>query len=314
NVVELMAHAQSMLGRGPQAAALLLGLLPTERPLAKDKWPLLKQLAGYYDGGGFHPGYLAQIGQTDQVEKLLRELATYEPEQSLALVSWLASRGKVDMVLDFIDQNRQKMSPPQVMQLSMLAMRQSASPPTAPQIQRVTEWFDRFRRDDPDALAIQMMYADFLDFQHRWDDVEKIYRDILARKDLESSQRGAILNNLSFLLAMQGRNQDEAVKFIDEAVKLFGPQSDVLDTRGVVYLSKGDTQQALADLRDAVAASDPKAAQFVHLAMAQTAANDELGARKSLDRAKALNFNPDDLSPLEKSRYQSMLKQLNYSG
>ena len=90
-----------------------------------------------------------------------------------------------------------------------------------------------------------MQYADFLDFQRRWEDVEKIYREILARKDLPSAVRGAILNNLSFLLAMQGRNQDEAAKFIDEAVDLFGPQSDVLDTRGVVNLSKGDTQKLL---------------------------------------------------------------------
>ena len=120
-----------------------------------------------------------------------------------------------------------------------------------------------------------------------------------------------VLNNLSFLLAMQGRNRDEAVKLIDQAVSSFGPQSDMLDTRGVVYLSKGDVQQALADLSDAVITTDPKAIQFVHLAMAQAKAKDETGARKSLDRAKELKFSPDDLSPLEKSQYQELLKQLN---
>src|SRR5262249_39085667 len=112
---------------------------------------------------------------------------------------------------------------------------------------------------------------------------------------------------------MRGTNQDEAVKLTDEAIQLFGPQSDVLDTRGIIYLAKGDTRQALADLTDAVITKVPKPLQFVHLAMAQTASNDDPAARKSLDRANALNFNPDDLSTLEKSRYEEMLKQLNYS-
>jgi hypothetical protein len=45
--------------------------------------------------------------------------------------------------------------------------------------------------------------------------------------------------------------------------------------------------------------------------MAQAKAKDDAGARKSLDRAKELKFSPDDLSPLEKTQYQELLKQLN---
>ena len=76
-------------------------------------------------------------------------------------------------------------------------------------------------------------------------------------------------------------------------------------------LSKGDAEQAVADLTDAVVSADPKAVQFVNLAMAQAKAKDEAGARKSLERAKQLKFNTDDLSPVEKTLYQALLKQLN---
>jgi predicted Zn-dependent protease len=312
-VALLAARTINMQGRGPQAEAFLMSLLPAQRPLPKDKWPVLQTLAGYYDRTGFHPGYLAEIGRNDSVEKLLRELAGYEPEQNLALVNWLAQRGKIDAVLDFIDQNREKMAPPQILQLCMVAIRKSANPATPKQTQRVEAWFDRVRRDDPDSLQVQMFYADLLDFERRFDEVEKIYRAILARSDLSSNDRGAVLNNLSFLLAMRGEHPDEAAKLIDEALNLFGPQSDVLDTHGVVYLSKGDVKQAISDLTDAVIVTDPKPIQFVHLAMAQTAANNITGARKSMDRAKSMNFNPDELSPLEKTRYQSMLNELGIS-
>jgi Tfp pilus assembly protein PilF len=87
----------------------------------------------------------------------------------------------------------------------------------------------------------------------------------------------------------------------------------MLDTRGIVYLSRGDVTQALADLNDAVIVTDPRPIKFVHLAMAQARASDYPGAKKSLDKAKELKFNPDDMSALEKSQYQSMLKQLNIS-
>jgi tetratricopeptide (TPR) repeat protein len=193
----------------------------------------------------------------------------------------------------------------------MLALRQNINPATPEQIQHVEQWFDRAMREYPDSWSLQLQLSDLRDFQRRYDDAEKLYRALLSRSDVPAKDRAIILNNLSFLLAMQGRNRDEAIHLIDEAAGLFGPQPDMLDTRGVVYLSKGDVQQALADLSDAVISTSPKAVQFVHLAMAQAQARDESGARKSLDRAKELKFNPDDLSPLEKSKYEDLLKQLN---
>jgi hypothetical protein len=66
----------------------------------------------------------------------------------------------------------------------------------------------------------------------------------------------------------------------------------------------------VADLSDAVIVTDPRPIKFVHLAMAQTRAGDYPNARKSLDKAKELKFNTDDLSPLEKTQFQSMLKVL----
>jgi tetratricopeptide (TPR) repeat protein/lipopolysaccharide biosynthesis regulator YciM len=297
----LAADALNVLGSGSQAAAQLVRLLPTERPLPKEQWPLLRQVANE----------LEQIGQFDQAEKLIREDVGYEPQQTPMLAAFYARRGKVDAALNLLEQNRKSISTPIMLQIAMAALRQGINPPTQAQIERVEQWFDRALREDPDSWVLQMELSDLRDFQRRYDDAEKLYRALLSRSDLPKNQRALVLNNLAFMLAMQGRNRDEAIQLIDEAVSSFGPQSDMLDTRGVVYLSKGDVQQALADLSDAVIATEPKPIQFVHLAMAQAKAKDETGARKSLERAKQLKFNADDLSPLEKSQYQALLKQLN---
>ena len=297
----LAAAVLNALDRGPQAAAQLVKLLPTERPMPKEQWPLLRRVAAE----------LEQINQFDQAEMLLREDVSYEPQQGPMLAAFYARRGKVDAALNLLEQNRKSLPTPTLLQIAMAALRQNVTPPTPQQVQRVEQWFDRALQEDPDSWVLQLVSSDLRDYQHKYDEAEKLYRVLLARSDLPPTERSVVLNNLAFLLAMQGRDRDEAIKFIDEAVKTFGPQSDMLDTRGLIYLIKGDVDQANADLSDAVVSSDPKAVQFIHLAMAQAKAKDDAGARKSLERAKQLKFNPDDLSPVEKAMYQALLKQLN---
>ncbi len=115
---------------------------------------------------------------------------------------------------------------------------------------------------------MQLELSDLRDLQHRYDETEKLYRGLLLAPICPKLDRAVVLNNLAFLLATQGRNRDEAIKIIDQAVNTFGPQSDMLDTRGIIYLSKGDVPQAVADLTDSIVATEPKAVQFIHLAMA----------------------------------------------
>ena len=64
-------------------------------------------------------------------------------------------------------------------------------------------------------------------------------------------QTAVIANNLAYLLA-QPDTASEAEKLIDAALVELGPNADVLDTRGVVLLAAGKTEEAIATLQDAV--------------------------------------------------------------
>ena len=57
-------------------------------------------------------------------------------------------------------------------------------------------------RDDPDSAPLLLQYARFLDISGNLDQAEKIYRDLLHRNDLDSTQRSIALNNLAFSLAV----------------------------------------------------------------------------------------------------------------
>jgi len=279
----------------------LTNLLPKERPLPSAQVPLLSAIAAA----------LEDVKQYEQAEKFLREYVTYEPGQMLRLAEFLARRGQVDKALELANGYRSAFPAVQILGVGLAALHQTVAPPTAQQIATIEQWIQQAQRDD-DSYQVQLALADLRDFQRDYTSTEKIYRSILNRSGVPAPSRAEVMNNLAFLLAMQGRDVDEALKLINDAVAIYGPQSDMLDTRGVVNLMKGDSKQAVADLSDAVIATDPKPIKYVHLAMAQAAASDLPGARKSLEKAKSLKFSPnDDLSPLEKAKFEELLKKLN---
>ena len=299
-VATVAAHVAQVQGNGQQAAERMLRLLPTERPLPKDKVESLHMIADL----------LGQLEQYDQAEKLWREYVGYNPEKTLELATFLAKRGKLDEALELADQRRKTDPPVMVLQVATAAARQRIHPLTPEQFERVNQWFQRALRDDPESVPVRIMWAEFLDAQGRYDEVEKVYREILARTDVSPKNRAVVSNNLAFALALRGHQLDEALKLSDDTISYMGPVPEALDTRGLINLAKGDPKQAVRDLTDAVSVLDPQPTAYVHLAMAQAAAKDNYSARKSLDKAKDLKLNPDELSPLDRQKYQALQEQV----
>src|SRR5690606_19938480 len=137
----LKARYDATQGRKEQAASDLLKLLPSERPLPKDQWGKLRQVAGL----------LQSIGEYDEAEKLLRENMGSEPAQWLPLAAFLASRGKVEESLNLIDQQGKSTSPKDYLSIAFEAVRQDTAPATPEQIERVKRMFESALRDDPES-------------------------------------------------------------------------------------------------------------------------------------------------------------------
>ena len=159
----LAARVAAKQGRGPQAGAILARLLPSQRPLPNDAWPTLAMLVGRAE----FPGFLEQLEQYDQAEKLLREDLGNESQRSVLLAAFLARRGRIDPALDLIEQIRPAVGLTGSLHLGMIALSQNIVPPKPEQIQRVEKWFDRALREDPESLAVQMELADLRSVQRR---------------------------------------------------------------------------------------------------------------------------------------------------
>jgi cellulose synthase operon protein C len=298
----LAARVDAAQGNGARAAVNLKKELPAQRPLPKEQWRRLFEIASL----------LEQIKQYDEAEKLLREYVGYVPQETLFLAKFLADRGKVDETIALVERLRQNAPPTPLLQILLAAMRQNEHPPTKEQKERIEAFFARAMRDDPESSLIQIQYAGLQESKHNFAEAERLYREVFKRSETRPFDRAVVANNLGYLLAIQGKDLDDAVRFVKISLDFMGPQSDILDTRGLIFLAQGNAAQAVADLKDAtIGPNDPnRANKLFHLALAYAANKEEAKARETLKKASDLKLKPDDLSPVERAKYDALVKQL----
>jgi tetratricopeptide (TPR) repeat protein len=169
-------------------------------------------------------------------------------------------------------------------------------------------WYNAAVKTAPKDPQLEMLIGDMWEIKGDLNRAEQQYRKVLGRSDLDPIVRAHIGNNLAFILSTQRKNTDEAVALIDKAMEVYGPSSDLLDTRGVVYLAANKPDKALADFREAVLV--PSAMKWVHLAFAQSALKDQEGARASLKKAHDMDLKQQDLYEAEWTRYEQLARAL----
>jgi len=155
---------------------------------------------------------------------------------------------------------------------------------------QVQGWLDRGLLENPDSIPLLMLQAEFNDVEKRYDDAAAVYSKLLTRSDVTGIIRAVVLNNLAFLVAIAG-NQDETgidpLDLVQQAAQILGPTSDILDTRAVVYTAQGKYDAAIEDLNYAVTAN-PSASKYFHLAVAHLGAGNNSQAIDAWQKAHEL--------------------------
>lgn len=116
------------------------------------------------------------------------------------------------------------------------------------------------------------------------------------------------LNNMAWALALELGEPTEALDLIDGLLALLasdrryaGARIQCLDTRGMVLLALGRTDEAIADLNTALEADPRNAVYLFHLARAHAQAGRDAEARAFLTRAQDAGLDPDQLEPSERA-------------
>lgn len=173
----------------------------------------------------------------------------------------------------------------------------------------VTRLVDQALREDPESVNRQMVQAEVLDAQEKYEESIAAYEKVLARTDLPKRARAAAMNNLGFQFALLGRRLDEADQLINRAMETFGPVEDMLDTRAIVYIQQGKYELAIEDMLAAVSVSkDP--VKYFHLAKAYILAGDGQSATEAWETARELGFEKAQLTKLEQATYDEIVQKI----
>jgi len=176
----------------------------------------------------------------------------------------------------------------------------------------IESWHTDALTAEPKSLLLRLLYLELLDVQERQDDLIKYSRKLLKEEDIVGLQRGMVANNLAYALTTRGDKKDlpEAEAAMEEAIQAFGPTPDLLDTRAIVRLAKGDLQDAREDLQSAIEAR-PGSMFYFHLALLEEKAGNRDAVRAAMQQAIELKVERNQIPPPERKAFDRLLKDLD---
>jgi tetratricopeptide (TPR) repeat protein/VanZ family protein len=224
-------------------------------------------------------------------ENALLKAARLDQAQLSRLVTWYIQQERPDDGLVLVADLWNSASPELAGGLSMTLLGQTKDDSYFDLIQ---DHVNGALKRQPRSLMLKLYLADLLSLKNEIRNAEELYRDIL---NVDRNHLAA-LNNLSWILALDGRHQDEALALIERAIEIAGPSPQFLDTRGCIYSSLGNTRNAVADFKQAIAVQ-PGATTWLHLSAAHLLAGEETKAKDALLESKRLGLDDERMHPLD---------------
>jgi hypothetical protein len=178
-------------------------------------------------------------------------------------------------------------------------------------LQKVGQWIAFGMAQFPDAQILRVRQVSLLMAQGKFAEAETLAEAIMGA-DVPDVQRAILANNLAFHRAINGKADAKTMELIELAIRLLGPRQELLDTRAVAHLVRGDCPDALRDLEAATVFGDSSGNLHFHLALAHQCADNLSTARAALRNAEDAGFSRDGLSRPEQDRYDDLKKWLKF--
>lgn len=241
------------------------------------------------------------LGFPEAADTVLERYATLSPDGVAARAMSLGRQHRTTEAIELLGTVRGKVSVGMFLEALAVILRhaEAASDPAIDE--QVGGWIEAARRENPGSDETMLQAAIAKEALGHTAEAEGDYRQLLASGGLGDVQSGIVAANLAWILA-RPETADQALEFVERAIAELGPLPDILDTRALIRLAKGQTILALEDMNDAVLSPSPL--KLLHLAMIQAEISDLPGARASFARAKALGLGRERLSPDDATRLE----------
>jgi len=232
---------------------------------------------------------------------LFTQIATSDPQQSLAVATFHARQGEFEQAFALLDGD--DLPPEELAQLGNWALQSGKL--SDEDAKRLVEIITPTQQRHAENVAINLCLGDLASWIRDGNTAAAAYRRILSVQPNDI----AALNNLAMVLAMTGLQLDEASRAIDQAIKLAGPVDYLIDTRGIVRLAAGNLADAEKDFRVSLAAA-PRADRHLHLAQTLLAQGRIAEAKAAFQLATDSGLTIDVAHPLERPVISQLAEKL----
>ena len=246
---------------------------------------------------------LEELGLNAAADQMFTQYAAVSTDGVLARAGFLGRAQRADEALDLLEASWDQLPLENLLRTAIAVLGSQATAATSQQVERIEQWFEKSRRQDPDSPSLAMLFADFVGATSNHEDIVATYRALLDRKDLSPQQAAVASNNLAFHLAAPA-TATEAERLVARAVAEMGPLPDILDTRGLVLLEMGRAPEAIADFNESLLI--PTATKYLHLASALASDQQLEAARKAFAEAKKIGLVPHHLSNGDQGRLKAL--------
>jgi len=294
----LRAEAQLAIAANDREAAAEAArkLIPTG-PLTPEAAPSLVKTAELVE----------ELGFPKAAEKLLTDCAATTPAGNVALARFLGRQNRTDEAMTVLENSWGQIPEVSLLDAGIDIVTRNGEAPSAEADAKLVRLVERARMADPDAAMLALVEAVVLESVGDPRGAEQRYRGLLDRSGLPAAVAARVANNLAKLLVDDGRHE-EAMTLVEKSMEQLGPHPNVLDTRALVWLARGDTTRAIADLQESLL--DPSATKHLHMALARFEARQISECRAALKAAEALGLRRERLSAAERERLATIDKAI----
>jgi tetratricopeptide (TPR) repeat protein len=251
-------------------------------------------------------------------EGYYKRVVENHPEEALRFAESLAKSGKIDQALDMLQEDGPKANPVRIAVVAVAVMKNPDA--TSQKFDRLRSILNTLSQNREATLMLDLVVADLDAWRKNVKEAIGRYREVIRRDE----HNIAALNNLAYILSVTGGNPDEALELVNKAIDAGGPRDALLDTRGLIYLALGKTEEttgktkkakdsidsALINFTEAIAEKDSADREF-HLAMLFAHKKQFAIAKTTFDKAETLGLAEQELHPLERSNLKNLRDQIS---
>lgn len=253
-------------------------------------------------------GTIYAKGQNPQAaERWFRKLMEVDPAKYEQLATALATNGRMaDAMRLCLDAAKRDASTRPALTAATLLL---TGKPVPGDFALAEPLFAKAIADHPDDRNLVLMMANLRLVQQRSDESIELYRRVL-----QADPRNVVaMNNLAALLSEQPGKSQEALEWIDRAIKISGPEPHLLDTKAMAHLHEGNSAEAVKLLQSvATPQGDPR--YWFHLAAAYYRQGEREKARAALQSANAGGLANQVLTKEDTALLGELTQSLNENG